>query len=138
MVRDKALELIRDKYGLLAVYLFGSRANDGLCLLRGEPVEPEGSDLDIGIVFLQEEPDLLQLGSIHVELSDAFSPLTIDVVPLNKVDPLFQFRAIDGHRIDVADTHRADIFELGVMRRAAELLPIQRRLERDLFGVVTS
>ena len=138
MARQKALERIRDKYGLLAVYLFGSRADDGLRLLRGESVEPEGSDLDIGIVFLREEPGLLQLGSLQIDLSDAFSPLTIDVVPLNKVDPLFQFRAIDGHRIDVADTHRADIFELEVMRRAAELLPIQRHLERDLFGVATS
>ncbi len=138
MVRKKALENIRVKYGLLAVYLFGSRADDGLRLLQGESVKPEGSDLDIGIVFLQEEAGLLQLGSIHIELSDAFSPLTIDVVPLNKVDPLFQFRAIDGHRIDVADRHRADIFELEVMRRAAELLPVQRHLERDLFGVATS
>lgn len=138
MERRKALDAVRDKYGLLAIYLFGSRADDGLCLLQGESVEPEGSDLDIGIVFLQYEPGLLQLGSLQIELSDVFSPLTIDVVPLHKVDPLFQFRAIDGHRINASDTHRADIFELDVMRRAAELLPVQRHLERDLFGVSTS
>lgn len=48
--RTKALDAVRDKYGLLAVYLFGSRADDGLRTLRGEAVEPEGSDLDIGIV----------------------------------------------------------------------------------------
>ena len=98
MDRRKALEDIGDKYGLLAVYLFGSRADDGLRHLRGESVNPEGSDLDIGIVFTQSGPGVIQLGSIQVELSDVFSPLTIDVVPLHKVDPLFQFRAIDGHR----------------------------------------
>jgi len=138
MDRRKALEDIGDKYGLLAVYLFGSRADDGLRLLRGESVYPEGSDLDIGIVFTQNGPGVIQLGSIQVELSDVFSPLSIDVVPLHRVDPLFQFRAIDGHRIEAADTHRADIFELEVMRRAAELLPVQRHIERDLFGVSTS
>ena len=138
MERQKALEDIRDNYGLLAVYLFGSRADDGLSLLRGESVNPGGSDLDIGIVFLQREPRLSQLGSIQSELSDVFSPLPTDLVPLQKVDPLFQFRAIDGHRIDVADTHRADLYELDVMRRAAELLPVQRHLDRDIFGVSTS
>ena len=138
MERWKALEEVRDKYGLLAVYLFGSRADDGLRLLRGEPVNPGGSDLDIGIVFLQREPRLSQLGSIQSELSDVFSPLTTDLVPLQKVDPLFQFRAIDGNRIGAADTHRADLYELDVMRRAAELLPVQRHLERDIFGVSTS
>ena len=138
MERQKALEDIRDNYGLLAVYLFGSRADDGLRLLRGESVNPGGSDLDIGIVFLQREPRLSQLGSIQSELSHLFDPLATDVVPLQKVDPLFQFRAIDGHRIDAADAHRADLFELDVMRRAAELLPVQRHLERDLFGASTS
>jgi hypothetical protein len=53
------------------------------------------------------------------------------------VDALFQFAAIQGHRVVVGDSTRADLFELYVMRRAAELLPIQRRIERELFGVTT-
>jgi hypothetical protein len=106
--------------------------------MRGETVEASGSDLDIGIVFSKDEPGLLQLGNIQMEFLHIFNPLTIDVVPLQKVDPLFQFRAIDGHRIVESDSHRADIFELEVMRRAAELLPVQRKLEKDLFGVSTS
>ena len=71
-------------------------------------------------------------------LQDIFAPLQVDLVPLQRVDPLFQFRAIDGHRAMVSDAHRADLFELEVMRQAAELLPVQRQLERDLFGVSTS
>lgn len=138
MDRRKALTIIREKYDLLAVYLFGSRADDGLRMMRGEPIEVTGSDLDIGIVFSKTEPNPLQLGGIQIALSDIFSPLTVDVVPLHRVDPLFQYRAIDGHRIIESDQHRADIFELEVMRRAAELLPIQRQIEKDLFGVTTS
>jgi len=37
-----------------------------------------------------------------------------------------------------ADAERADRRELVIMRRAAELLPIQRAIERERFGVATS
>lgn len=53
-------------------------------------------------------------------------------------DSLLQFRAIDGHRVFTADPERADRRELVVMRRAAELLPIQRAIERERFAVATS
>ena len=62
----------------------------------------------------------------------------MDLVPLASVDSLFQFRAIDGHRVFTADPERADRRELVVMRRAAELLPLQRAIERERFGVATS
>jgi hypothetical protein len=54
------------------------------------------------------------------------------------VDPLFQFNAIDGHRVAAPDATAADLFELDVMRRAADCLPIQRAIERERFGVSTS
>ena len=44
----------------------------------------------------------------------------------------------DGHRVAATDVTRADEYELVVMRRAAELLPIQRRLEEEMFGVSTT
>jgi hypothetical protein len=48
-----------------------------------------------------------------------------------------QFAAVDGHRVAATDTTRADLFELEVMRRAAEQLPLQRQRERDVFGLTT-
>lgn len=33
-----SLETLAERYGILAVYLFGSRAADGLAALAGEPV----------------------------------------------------------------------------------------------------
>jgi len=42
-------------------------------------------------------------------------------------------------RISTApDPLAADLYELVVMRRGAELLPIERELERDMFGVSTA
>jgi predicted nucleotidyltransferase len=132
------LESICREYGLLSVYLFGSRADDGLRRLRDEQVAAAGSDLDIGVFFESRNVDVDRLASLQVALEDLFAPLRVDLVPLDRVDPLFQFRAIDGHRIATTDSTTADERELEVMRRAADLLPFQRQAELDLFGVSTS
>jgi predicted nucleotidyltransferase len=134
MSAHAALNPLCERYGLLAVYLFGSRADDGLRRLRGEPVSREGSDLDIGVAFRDPGYDPRSLSLLQVDLEDLFSPLRIDLVPLQRVDALFQFAAIDGHRIAAPDPTAADRWELVVMSRAEELLPIQRQLDRERFG----
>jgi predicted nucleotidyltransferase len=138
MSRQEVLEKVCREHGLLAVYLFGSRADDGLRILNGATVAGEGSDLDIGVVFREPLRDPRILSRLQVDLEDVFEPLRIDLVPLQRVDALFQFSAIDGHRIAAADSDEADRYELVVMNRAAELLPIQRRIEIERFGVSTS
>jgi predicted nucleotidyltransferase len=125
------------RHGVLAVYLFGSRKDDGARLLRGEAVEDAGSDLDVGIVFEPPPPDHRRLAAVQVALEEVFAPLRVDLVPLQRVDPLFQFAAVDGHRVAALDRHRADLFELYVMRRAAEALPMQRQHEMERFGITT-
>jgi predicted nucleotidyltransferase len=138
--RRRTLDAICDEHGLLAVYLFGSRADEGLAVLRGERADASGSDLDVGVVYRdREEPDFRRLGALQVDMEDLFEPLRVDLVPLQKVDALFQFRAMDqGHRVAAPDSTKADFYELYVMRQASELLPIQRRLEEEEFGVSTS
>jgi predicted nucleotidyltransferase len=124
--------------GVLALYLFGSRAADGLRALQGDAVDGSGSDLDVGVVFAGRDADIAKLPTLQVALEDACAPLRIDLVPLQRVDALFQFSAVDGVRVFAADVDRADLYELVVMRKAAELLPIQRAIERERFGVATS
>lgn len=138
MTRQDQLDRLCREYGLLAVYLFGSRADDGLRLLQGEKVSGDGSDLDIGIVFRDRDFDPKALYLLSGELEEIFSPLRVDVVPLQRADALFQFSAIDGHRIAATDLEKADLYELAVMSRAEELLPIQRQLELERFGVSTT
>ncbi|HVR97499.1 MAG TPA: nucleotidyltransferase domain-containing protein [Thermoanaerobaculia bacterium] len=138
MNQQKKLESICKEFGLLAIYLFGSRADDGLQLLRGEAVTREGSDLDVGVVFRDSAFDSRLLAALQIEIENLFALLRVDLVPLQRVDALFQFNAIDGHRIAVGDTEQADRYELVIMSRAAELLPIQRQIERERFGVSTT
>ena len=121
-------------HGVLACYLFGSRADDGKAVLEGRGVPGGGSDLDVGILFASGNlPSHRVLASLQIAIEDLVAPLHVDLVPLDRVDPLFQFAAISGHRVATLDPSRVDRTELRIMRAAAELLPVQRRLERDLF-----
>ncbi|MGD2115420.1 MAG: nucleotidyltransferase domain-containing protein [Acidobacteriota bacterium] len=139
MIRPRQrLDAICRELGLRAVYLFGSRADDGLSVLEGRSVDGEGSDLDVGVVFRDREVPVERLGPLQVELEEVFAPLRVDLVPLQRVDALFRFEALDGHRVAAPDPIAADYYELYVMRRAAELLPIERRLEEEEFGVSTA
>ena len=130
-------EICRE-FELLSVYLFGSRADDGLRLLRGRAVSAEGSDLDVGVFSASRHVEVRLLGELQIALEELFEPLRVDLVPLDRVDPLFQFRAIDGHRVATSDSTATDERELEVMRRAADLLPFQREAELETFGVATS
>ena len=120
-------------HDVLALYLFGSRADDGLTVLEGGHVSAAGSDLDIGVAFRTPDFDHHRLASLQVALEDRFAPLRIDLVPLQRVDALLQYAAIDGHRVATSDSTAADLYELGVMRRGAELLPIERQLQAEIF-----
>jgi predicted nucleotidyltransferase len=138
MKRQDRLQRTCEEFNVVAVYLFGSRADDGLRLLQGDGGSGAGSDLDVGVVFPALDPRSWHLADLQVAMEDVFSPLQVDLVPLQRVDALFQWNAIDGHRVATTDSTRADEYELLVMRRAAELLPIQRRLEEEEFGVSTT
>ncbi|HEX5138063.1 MAG TPA: nucleotidyltransferase domain-containing protein [Planctomycetota bacterium] len=138
MSRRAMLKRICAEYGVLAVYTFGSRAGDGPHLLGGDPVSREGSDLDVGVVFQRHDFALGRLGALQADLEDVFEPLRVDLVPLQRVDAIFQYHAIEGHRVYSGDATRTAFYELDVMSRAADLVPIQRQLEIDVFGVATT
>jgi predicted nucleotidyltransferase len=138
MDRSPLLAAACRRHGVAAIYLFGSRADDGQRALAGEPVPAPGSDLDVGVFFSDPRFDPRVLSRLQVDLEEVFDPLRVDLVPLQYVDALFQFEAIDGHRVAALDPLAADEYELVIMRRAAELLPIERELERDMFGVSTA
>ena len=98
MDRREGLARTCAEHGVAAVYLFGSRANDGLAVLDGAERTGSGSDLDVALLFTAAPAPVRRLAQLQVALEDVFSPLRIDLVPLDRVDPIFQFRAIDGHR----------------------------------------
>lgn len=138
MERFERLRALCSDFGLMAVYLFGSRSADGRRRLHGDTVYAAGSDLDVGVFGRSGSIPPDRMGALQIALDEVFAPLRVDLVPLDRVDPLFQFAAIQGHRVAAPDSTAADEKELEVMRRAADLLPIQRQLELETFGVSTS
>jgi len=62
--RQRLDEICRG-FNLLAVYLFGSRADDGLAVLEGRTVDREGSDLDVGVVFRDRKVPVDRLGPLQ-------------------------------------------------------------------------
>lgn len=138
MTRREMLKAICGRHGVLAVYLFGSRADDGVAILDGRTVDAKGSDLDVGIVFDSGYVDFGTLALLQVGMEDLFEPLRVDLVPLQRVDGIFRFHAVDGHLVFAQDATRVNFYELEVMRRAAELVPIQRSIEREIYGVSTT
>ncbi len=138
MSRRALLKATCEKHGVLAVYIFGSRAAEGHALLDGTAIAAKGSDLDVGVVFDRHDFQPGVLAALQLAMEDVFEPLRVDLVPLQRVDAIFQYRAIDGHRVFDRDSTRTALYELKVMREAADLLPIQRRIEIDTFGVSTT
>ena len=138
MDRLERLRALCSDFGLMAVYLFGSRSADGRRRLHGGRVNAAESDLDVGVFGRAGSIPPERMGALQVALEEVFAPLRVDMVPLDHVDPLFQFAAIQGERVVAPDSTAADEKELEVMRRAADLLPVQRQLELEEFGVSTS
>lgn len=101
-------------------------------------MEAAGSDVGVGVFGHAGALPAERVGALQVVLEVVFALLRVDLGPLDHVDPLFQFAALQGERVAAPDSTAADEKELEVMRRAADLLPIQRQLEIDELGVSTS
>ena len=99
-------EVARADPRILAVYLFGSRA-------KGE--EHPRSDVDL---------------EIHFE--DALGT-EVDLVDLGKARPFLALDVIRGERLYCRDSTRCDEFDLYVLRRAGDLLPLERERRRILL-----
>jgi len=94
MDRLERLRALCSDFGLMAVYLFGSRSADGRRRLHGGRVNAAESDLDVGVFGRAGSIPPERMGALQVALEEVFAPLRVDMVPLDHVDPLFQFAAI--------------------------------------------
>jgi len=73
--QKKQLDTIREKYKIRLILAFGSR-------IRG--IVHQDSDLDIGVLYEDEQKPL----DVAVGLQKAFPDFQVDLVNLNRADPL--------------------------------------------------
>lgn len=120
---------LAEKYELEAVYAFGSRAREVLALINGDiSFLPDSlSDVDIGVkpefgrnVSVSEKVDIAQ------GIEDFLNVSRVDLLVIPEVDPFVAANIIRGERLYCLDEYLADEYELFILRRAGDLLPLER------------
>ncbi|KAA3662550.1 MAG: nucleotidyltransferase domain-containing protein [Chloroflexi bacterium] len=130
MNRKEALAKICKQYFIQTLYVFGSRSKSiQAWILEGLPLSANNSsDVDVGIkpnktLSIRDKVMLAQ------QLEDFFGVSHVDVVLLTEADPFLAANIIRGERLYTEDTYLADEYDLYILRRAADLIPLE--LERQ-------
>lgn len=117
---------LEGKQGLLAAYLFGSRAT-------GE--ERSRSDADVAVLF--DEPlSFDALLRLETELEKA-AGLAVDLLDLRRASAFLALDVLRGERFLSPDPVAADEYELYVLRRAGDLEYFERERRNVLLGAET-
>jgi len=127
--KERELARISEKYGVSAFYAFGSRAKEVAALIQRNSDTPVKSTADVDIAVLPDVRVVLSVREkveIMLELGELFCVSRVDLVILPEVDPFLAVNAIRGERIYCNDQHRADEYELYLLRRAGDLIPLER------------
>jgi len=133
--RDKLAEIALT-FDLEIMYAFGSHAENALKWLKDERsslsiLSP--SDLDIAVKpSSKRKLSAKEKVRISMALEDLFSTNRVDLVNLPEADPFLAANIIRGERLFSKDTYLADEYDLYILRRAGDLIP----LERERIGLI--
>jgi predicted nucleotidyltransferase len=132
-----ALERLCEQYHLVAVYVFGSRALEIAARVEGRQIVAEhpASDVDIGVLPAREHrPTLDDKGHLATELEDLLGVDRVDLVVLPEAKPYLALDIVRGELLCVTDGDEEAEFQLYVLRRAADLAPLERERRRMILA----
>ena len=124
------------QHGVAIVYVFGSRAREVRDWLDGDGAShlSGASDVDIGVRPTPEVRwDVFDKVRLAIALEDLFGCRRVDLVVLPEADPFLAAEIIRGERVFSRDEYEADEYDLYVLRRAGDLIP----LERERLALIT-
>jgi predicted nucleotidyltransferase len=126
--RRAALEQLCRTQGVAIMYAFGSRSKELYHWLeQREPLSPSQSDIDIGV---RAAPDVFwhirDKVRLAIALEDLFDCPRVDLIVLNEADPFLAAEVIRGERLFARDSYEADEYDLYVLRRAGDLMPLEQ------------
>lgn len=130
------IDTLCEQYGIDILYAFGSRSREvAVFLSMGAEGLPEGgSDVDIGVRLVPgRRLGLKEKVCLSIFLEDFFGVQKVDLVVLSEVDPFLAAQIVRGERLFARDRVKADEFELYILRRAGDLIPLERERERLIF-----
>lgn len=139
MTRGEKKELIKDfcnHNGIDILYVFGSRSKEiaGFLSGGGTNLVSGPSDVDIGVkTILGKKLDVEEKVLISIFLEDLLGVSRVDLIVISEADPFLAAEMIRGERLYARDEIEADEFELYILRRAGDLIPLERERERLIF-----
>jgi uncharacterized protein len=133
---SEALVGLARRYGLTAVYVFGSQAADVASFIQRPsfPILNPEMDVDIGI---QPIPDKKLSAQDRVEitliLEELFQVRRVDLVVLPEASPFLALDIIKGELIYCNDPDRQAEDELYVLRRAGDLAYYEQQRRQQII-----
>ncbi|MBK8986112.1 MAG: hypothetical protein IPM39_08520 [Chloroflexi bacterium] len=129
--QETAVTQLCHQYQVQILYVFGSRAKDVRAWVKGETavLSPDDSDVDIGVktaVSLTVRQKVL----LTQALESLFGVPRVDLVILNDADPFLAANVIRGEQIFADDEYLAAEYDLYVLRRAGDLIPLERERQQ--------
>lgn len=134
---ENRLRDIASRYHLADIYAFGSRGDDAAACVEGErpPRLHPDSDIDIGVLVKAGAAlPARRRAALAIELEDLFAAGRVDLVFLNEADPFLALDIIRGHLLYCEDRDSQARYELYVLRRAGDLLPLKRERMEMILG----
>lgn len=136
--KEHILEQIAERFDLDIIYAFGSLAGEAAEYVKGvrEKIEmlPQ-SDIDIGVKPKREKHlSVTEKVQLSLSLEELFKVNKVDLVVIPEADPFVAANIIRGERLWGRDKHRADEYDLYILRRAGDLAPLERERISLIMG----
>ncbi len=135
-LQEKLDALCRD-YGLVAVYVFGSRADEIAGRVRSghAPCTFPDSDVDVGVQPARDRPlDADDRVRLMQTLETLFGVRRVDLVVLPEADAFLAADVVRGELLAATDLDAEAEAQLYYLRRAADLAPFLREAWSERVG----
>ena len=125
--RKETLISICQAYQIQILYAFGSRSKQMSRWINGELDELPANESDGDIGVKPANPLTVQQKVLLTQaFEDLFTLSRIDLVVLSEADPFLAANVIRGERLFANDDYLADEYDLYILRRAGDLIPLER------------
>ncbi len=135
---DRAeLKKICRRYSIDTIYAFGSRGMELKLFAAGagDIDRSKVSDFDVAVKITPKKSlSVRQKSQLTIDLEELFELTKLDLVVINETDPFLAANIIRGERIFCRDKYLADQYELYVLRRAGDLIPLERERLEIIFS----
>ena len=123
------------RFGIATLYAFGSRSREALEWAHGRLQNMSGAsqdpscaaDVDVGVWPASGQIWTLDdKVKMAIALEDLMNCGRVDLVVLPEADPFVAAEIVRGERLYTRDEYAADEYDLYVLRRAGDLMPLER------------